>query len=126
MPRPTLLDRLGFTSEAEFYASLRRGGPVAPEPATPCPEPAHPPELLARVRLEVRAMTSCPYRGRKIECGCRGARLCHLGRGDSGRVTALDCQRCPVAMVDLLGSTGRQLPNLVTDSSAHAGSSPPG
>jgi len=67
------------------------------------------PDHAAQVRLEVRAMTSCPWRGRKVECGCNGARLCHLTRGEAGRVTALDCQRCEVARAELLGSMGRQL-----------------
>ncbi len=73
-------------------------------------EPPHPPELLAQVRLEVAALTRCPWRGRKVECGCAGARLCLLMRGESGRVTALDCQRCPVAVGNLLLSLGRALP----------------
>lgn len=67
-------------------------------------------EHVAQVRLEVLAMTTCPHRGRKVECGCNGARLCSLSRGESGRVTALNCQRCPVARAELLGRLGRMLP----------------
>jgi len=116
-PEDRPAQRTDYVAEAppEPYAATsptRPAGAAPPQHASDVdrPAPADSPEAFAQVRLEVLAMTSCPYRGRKVECGCNGARLCLLLRGDSGRVTALDCQRCDIARADLLSRLGRMLP----------------
>lgn len=106
MPQPTLLDRLGYASEAEYRAALRVGGPTGPvapppPPATPALPPRHteaeaaPWRALARAcpwRVPLDGALRLAYQG----CQCKEPADCLLGKATVRPWVGLDteCRAC--------------------------------
>jgi hypothetical protein len=77
--------------------------PVALAPPDPISDLA--PDQLTAFRAEVEL---CPYRTKDETCNCR-TRLCGLGKGTAGRVTAWDCAKCLGYLDEAGGATAKGL-----------------